>query len=144
MSKEVFVAVSVGFILGLLITFGVWTTNKNLSAPTAKKSPPAPTLAVISPSPVPQTGIFLNVDVPVNETVQNSDAVKLSGKSLPGAVIAITYENGEGIVVADSAGNFSKEIKLDTGYNRFVLTAFDTKGSSATKNLLVTFTTSKI
>lgn len=142
MTKEVFVAVTVGFILGLAITFGIWTANKSFSSPKTIAVSPTP---VITPTPNSQTSpISLILTSPTDESVQNSDTVTFSGKTSPGAAVAVSYESGETIITADSSGNFTKDLKLDSGYNRFSATAFDAAGNSATQNILVTYSTSKI
>jgi len=148
MKKEVFLAVSVGFVLGLIITFGIWTANNSLKNHpqvnvTAGNLTPSPTLAPASggqTNPIP-----LSLTSPeTDETLVNTDSLTVSGKTVPGAVVAITYETGENILAADKDGNFSLDIKLEGGYNRITAAAYDKDGNTAVVHTLVTYSTSKI
>ncbi len=148
MNKEVFLAVSVGFILGLIITFGIWTANNSLKnhplgkpAISAAKVSPSPS-AQVSPTPPPQLAISFTS--PDDESLFSSDSLTVTGKTVPNAVVALTYDTGENILTADTTGAFSADIKLDGGYNRITATAFDQNGHSGVAKLLVTYTTSKI
>jgi hypothetical protein len=149
MKKEVFLAVMVGFVLGLIITFGIWTANnslKNQSRPST-----AGTGQNISPTPAETqpaqtvTAIPLNFTAPAeDETLVSTNALTLTGKTAPGAVVAIMRENEQDLVTADDNGNFSLDITLDGGYNRINATAFDKNGNTAKASFLITYTTSKI
>jgi hypothetical protein len=151
MKKEVFLAVAVGFVLGLIITFGIWTANnslKNSSRPqqTADNSVnviPSPTGTPETPNTGNQIPLSL-ISPAADETLVNTDSLSISGKTVPGAVVAITYESGKNILVADNNGNFSLDIKLDGGYNRITATAYDKDGNTNTAQMLITYTTSKI
>lgn len=144
MKKEVFLAVFVGFILGLIITFGIWTANKSLKNQPAPltQTPPENT----SPTPIPPSNnqLSLNVDSPEDESISSTSSVSLSGKTSPRLPVVITWETGQTIAVADDTGVFEADIKLEGGYNRINLAVYDNQGNSATKDLLVTYTTSKI
>lgn len=144
MKKEVFLAVSVGFVLGLLITFGIWTANRNL-----KVSPrPEITQILTSPSPepsaAPSSPLALTLTSPEDELLTTSDSVIISGKTTPEAVLSIISESSEKIITADKTGTFSTDVDLEGGFNRLMITAFDATGNSASQELLVTYTTSKI
>jgi hypothetical protein len=147
MKKEVFLAVLVGFGLGLVITFGIWTANKNLkpSSPSAAQT--------ISPSPAVPTpaqnqatsAIPLIITTPdQDEMLVNSNQLTLSGKTQPGSTVSVIHETGQQILVADSAGIFSLDLTLEGGYNRISVRAFDTNGNFAAKDLLITYSSTKI
>jgi hypothetical protein len=146
MKKEVFLAVSVGFILGLLITFGIWTANRSL------KPNVRPPVTSLSPTavPSPQAGqsasspVNITITAPEDETLSGSDVVTLTGKTTPGAAVAVLYETGQNIVAADSSGDFSLDIKLEGGYNFITAAAYDQNGNQNTREILVTYSTSKI
>jgi hypothetical protein len=151
MKKEVFLAVLVGFGLGLIITFGIWTANKNLKA-----TPPV-TADNVSPTPQPEASDVkapaseTNSDIPLvitspeqDELLVNSSSLTISGKTTPGNSVAIIYESNQELQTADAAGLFSLEINLEGGYNRLTITSFNTKGESVSKDILVTYSTQKI
>jgi len=147
MKKEVALAVSLGFVLGLIITFGVWTANKSLKDLAREKASPTPTPAQTSdltPAPVPANGFSLSISSPEDESISAVSSIVLTGVTSPKAVVAVMTETGQQIVVADTDGEFTAKITLEGGYNNISVTAHDTAGNSASKNVLVTFTTSKI
>ncbi len=152
MKKEVFLAVLVGFGLGLLITFGIWTANKNLKNVTTTTDNPV-TTPVITPVPTadPQakpsdnSAVSLEITSPSqDELLVNSSSFTLTGKTNPGNSIAVTFENGQKILTADETGLFSLDLKLEGGYNRISLVAYDAAGKSAAKEMLITYSTQKI
>ena len=148
MKKEVLVAIGIGFGLGLIITFGIWTANKSIKQFSSSKVTVSPLPALTSPAPSPtpdQTNNQLSISSPDDEALVNTDSVTLTGKSTPKAVIAITYEDAETITEADANGNFSTNVDLVGGYNTIVVTALDpATGTESSQTLTVTYTTAKI
>jgi hypothetical protein len=148
MKKEVFLAISIGFILGLIITFGIWTANKSLKQTSPGTPTPTQTIAQISQAPtptsMPSNQISLNISSPANEILTNASTTNLSGKTVPGAFVAVLFESGETILTASSTGDFSFDIPLEGGFNRISVRAYDQNGQSSTQNLIVTYTTQKI
>jgi len=144
MKKEVFLAVFVGFVLGLIITFGIWTANKSLRTPPPVVTP----TPEVSPSPTPasqnSSAVSLTVTSPEDESISSDSTITLTGKTGPGLPVSVTWENSQTLIVSDATGNFEADIKLEGGYNRLTVTVTDASGNSATKELLVTYTTSKI
>lgn len=153
MKKEVFFAITIGFILGLVITFGVWTANKSLKQlPQSGKSTPSPTQTTsVSPSiqpaaisPTPTSSLPLTLSTPDDESISNKDTVTLTGKTSPGAVVSIISETTQTIISPDKTGTFTAPVTLDSGYNTIRVVATDPSGNSASKTLTITFTTAKI
>jgi hypothetical protein len=142
MKKEVLLAVTVGFVLGLLITFGIWTANKNL----VTKSPqPTPTPPVsISPTPDPVSNMTLVITSPENEFLSAAASITVTGKTKANSPVSIFSEKNQKIIISDSAGAFSSEVDLEGGYNQIKVIVTDQSGNSISKDLLVTYTTSKI
>lgn len=149
MKKEVFLAISIGFILGLIITFGIWTANKSLKKPSgAISQSPTPSVANNNTAPIPTSSpvnkITLNITSPVDESLSATQTVNLVGKTVPDATVAVLFETGETILTASPTGDFTFEIPLDGGYNRISVRAYDQNGNSSTQNLIVSYTTQKI
>lgn len=148
MKKEVLVAIGVGFGLGLVITFGIWTANKSLKQ---LGTPKIATSPLPSPSPTPQatdtpkTASDLVITSPENEALVNKSNLTVTGKFLPKSAVTVTYEDDETIVETDASGNFSADIDLIGGYNTIVVTGIDlSTGVESTQTLIVTYTTAKI
>lgn len=149
MKKEVFLAIFIGFILGLIITFGIWTANKSLQkiannpngvvADASIPSTPTP-----SPLPVENNSVALTLTSPEDEFLTNANTLKVTGKTTPQAIVAVLYETGEILTQSDSNGLFSADISLEGGYNVITVTASDQNGNASSQTLTVTYTTSKI
>jgi len=140
MRKEVLIAIIIGFGLGLVITFGIWTANKALkeTAPTT-----TPTEEVeVTPTPIPT--LELVITSPENNTISEEEIIEISGQAVPKAIIAITYPEGEKLFEADEDGSFSTEISLVGGDNLIEISAFNEEGDEATKTLTVVYSTADI
>ncbi|MEK7154619.1 MAG: Ig-like domain-containing protein [Patescibacteria group bacterium] len=144
MKKEVFLAIAIGFALGLVITFGIWTANKSL-----KNLPqPSPTTTSLVPSPTPtnlsaQAG-QLTLSSPEDELLTSADTVTLSGKAPTGSTVIVTYEDGEKVLLPDASGNFTASIDLISGFNIINVYSYDAAGNESSQSLTVTYSTAKI
>lgn len=146
MKKEVIIAIAIGFGLGLVITFGIWSANKALkqSAPqetqTADQETPTPT-----PTPITKpTALSLTILSPENNSVSENGSVLIKGSTSPAAVVVILFEKGEKILEADSEGQFSSNISLTTGSNEIKIKAYDKQGNEAEKILTIVYSTAEI
>jgi len=148
MKKEVFAAVTIGFVLGLLITFGIWTANKSL-----KQSPPKLTGDIITPSPVSAVGTSTptpsspqteSVTAPVDEQLSPASTVTVTGTTGSKMTVVITAEDNQQIVAADSTGVFSAIVPLEGGYNLVTVTAVDASGKQTSRELTIGYTTAKL
>jgi hypothetical protein len=80
--------------------------------------------------------ITLSVISPLSGTSVTSANVAIKGKTLPKAEV---FAN-EAESVADGNGNFSLTVALDEGENSIIVTAIDSDGNVAEKEILVTYT----
>lgn len=142
MKKEVLLAVTVGFVLGLLITFGIWTANKSLVAKSPKPSPTP--LVSISPTQAPVNDLTLLIISPENEFLSAAANITVTGKTKANLPVSIFTEKDQKIIISDSTGAFSSEVNLEGGYNQIKVIVTDPSGNSVSKDLLITYTTSKI
>ncbi len=148
MKKEVVLAIAIGFALGLVITFGIWTANKSLKQANSSVSESASTSSSLtpplSPTPMPASNLSLSISSPDDESLNTTGSITLAGKTSPQASVAIVSDLEEQIVTTDSAGNFTVTLNLEGGYNTITVSAFDAAGNSATQTLYVTYTTAKV
>ena len=140
MRKEVLIAIVLGFGLGLLITFGLWSANKAMKQkeelpPTAEETTPA-----LSPTPTPAS-FSLAILTPEDESVQAEEKITISGSTEPEAQVIIISNKDEVIVEADTAGKFSAEITLENGTNDIAITATNEAADEATKTISVVYST---
>lgn len=142
MKKEIIIAIVIGFALGLLITFGIWTANK------AIKNKPTPTeetelITPIEPTPT-ATEFSLTIISPEDDSLINTNKVELKGSTVANAVIVIAEENGEKIIEADGEGSFATELVLIAGTNEIKITAFNSEGDEVSKTLSLVYSTKEI
>lgn len=141
MRKEVLVAIIIGFGLGLVITFGIWTANKALkeAAPTTT----APTEEEeVTPTPTPT--LELVIISPENNIISEEEIIEVSGQTTPRAIIAVTYPEGEKLFEADEDGSFSTEISLVGGDNLIEISVFNDEGDETTEILTIVYSTAEI
>lgn len=140
MKKEVILAISIGFALGLIITFGIWTANqslKNLPQPSPKAS--------VAPSPSPvSSSAALVISSPDDESLVATDTTPLSGTTIPNATLLVVSENSEQTAVADASGNFSLDVNLITGFNTITVYSYAADGQETSQSLTITYSTAKI
>lgn len=138
MPKEITFAIVIGFILGILIMFGIYTANKAIN----KQSQEVKTETSPTPSPSPTTTEnFLTITEPADEELFNKPEIVVSGKTAPGAAIAFMVEDDEIFIEADEDGFFSQEIELEAGVNSIKIISTDNFGSQAEANLTLTYST---
>lgn len=147
MKKEAIIAIVLGFGLGIIITFGIWTANKALK--TQESTTPTPSVAEetptqISPTPTPNQGLSLEISQPENNEIITEEKINLAGKTAPEATIVILFEEGEKIIEADKEGKFETEITLIGGANEITIKAFDQKGNEAQSIIDLVYSTAKI
>lgn len=143
MKKEVLIAIIIGFALGLVITFGVWTANRAIkeTAP-QKEQPGVKEVEVEEITPTPE--ISLTITTPENNTISNQEKIEVKGKTTPLAIVVIIYQEGEKILEADKEGNFETEITLSGGANEIKVSAHDQKGNEASQILTIVYSTAEI
>lgn len=146
MRKEILIAIIIGFVLGLVITFGVWTANKAI-----KEAPPkeettnrqAQEEATATPSPTAQEPT-LTIISPEDNLLSDKEKIDISGKTTPGATVVILFTEGEKIIEADKQGGFSTEITLAGGSNEIKVSSFDKDGKEISKSITIVYSTAEI
>lgn len=144
MRKEVLIAIVIGFALGLIITYGVWTANKALKETAPKKEAPAQKTEEQLPTPTSTPQDLLIITSPEDNFLSNKEKIDVSGKTFPQATVVILYEEGEKIIEADEEGNFQSEITLVGGTNEITISTYDKDGNEVSKTLTVVYSTAEI
>lgn len=146
MKKEIGIAIIIGFILGLIITFGIWTANKSLkeNASTQKEESTQTIALNQGNSPATEEKMTLKILSPENNALVNEAKIKITGKTLPKVNIVILGEESENILQADEQGQFTQEITLISGTNEIKISAFNEDGTEANVNLNLVYSKSEI
>lgn len=136
MKKEVVIAILAGFILGLVITFGIYRAQKSLNQNTTTQEA-ASNLPEVAPTPEHQ----LTITQPINNVVTDKEAITVSGITSPYALISITSEENQTATQADEVGNFSTTLELFAGANTIVISAYTENGGRVQEERTVVFST---
>ncbi|MDO8487950.1 MAG: hypothetical protein Q7S31_01370 [bacterium] len=145
MKKEVILAITIGFALGLVITFGIWTANRSLkNLPVNPASTPLTVAATPTPSSDQAQKVSLALTTPADEALVTTNKITVSGKTVAAAAVIILSENGQQALAADDKGEFSLEVSLVGGYNTIRVIVFDKDGNTTEQSVVVTYTTAKI
>jgi hypothetical protein len=143
MKKEVLLAIVIGFGIGLLITFGIYTARTALedkpdSSDSSQESP------VNIQNPNATDSAKLAISSPLNNALLETDKIQLTGTSNPQATISIVTTLSNQVLTSNDQGDFTADLELEGGANQVVVTAFTPQGDSVTVNLNLVYTTAKI
>ena len=143
MKKEVLIAVVLGIIVGLVITFGMYTANTALQrkAQQTKDAVPIPTPSSATLDAQHSSIIMYG---PEDNMLTDKDKVRLSGSTSPNATLVIFVNDKEVIAVADGKGNFSAELSLVGGSNVITTISTDTNGKQDQDQRSVVFSTASL
>lgn len=143
MKKEVLIAIIIGFGLGLVITFGIWSANKAIKT-SAPEATPEPEQTMPTPTPSPAPVLSLTITEPEENLLVNEEAITISGQTAKEAIVILLYPEGEKILQADEQGQFTTEIELAGGVNEIKITAYDKEGNQEETTLRVVYSTAEI
>lgn len=136
MRKEVLLAILIGAGLGLLITFGVYQSRRNVSE-TQKDQVQEVLNNHANNEEVDNSQ--LAITSPEDNLIADSQRLIVSGNTQANNFVVIFVNNEEMITNADQSGNFSKEVRLNQGANVLVIYAIDQDGlvSQNTRTVIV-------
>lgn len=128
MKKEVAIAIVIGLILGLVVTFGIYTARR--SSTSVQQS--AEMLASASPdSPGSSpTQNSLVISSPEDGLITSDKELQVSGTTDPNSFIFILFDDEYLIEKADATGNFSTKIPTSPGPMLIVVRTLDDSGNS--------------
>lgn len=145
MKKEILIAIIIGFILGLVITFGIWTANKSLQESSQTQTTGTnESQPIVTETSTAEGQISLVISSPENNALVNQEKVEIVGQTAVQATVIILYEEGEEVFQADEKGEFTQEITLVGGANEIKITAFDEQGNEANKALNLVYSSAEI
>ncbi|NMC35940.1 hypothetical protein GYA49_02745 [Candidatus Beckwithbacteria bacterium] len=139
MRKEILLAIGIGAILGLVVTYGIYTANKAIINKQAGLNPQTTTIP--TPTPAAQEQIKLEVDEPQSGIAVDTAKITITGTTTPEAIIAIVAEGEDYLAQADQAGYFSQEITLIKGANTVTVSASDGELVSPSQTIQIVYST---
>lgn len=133
MKKEIFLAVLIGLVFGLIITYGIYRATVAIS------SPPRNTLPSVTPSPMEESLSDPNLTIisPEDETVITERSATITGHTLNNSYVVIFVNDEENITTPDKEGNFSIQANLESGSNFISVHALDEDGRVSKQEITV-------
>lgn len=141
MKKEIFLSIIIGFILGLAITFGIYTA-KRASQMTFQR----PEVSILDENSDQSFNINQSISVisPIDQSIIKEGKTIVSGVTSPNSTVAILGEKGERIITADQKGLFESEILLESGENQIEIYSLTEEGKESSKIITVVYTMAEI
>ena len=136
MKKEIIIAIVLGLIMGLFVTYGVYTANQAISNQNTTRPQ---TTTIPTPTPQPIQELQISVATPEDNIVVNQEEIVVSGITRTNVIVAIITEEEEFLVESGNDGNFSKTITLIKGANTITVQASDTNQISDPKIIHVVY-----
>ncbi len=152
MRKEVLVAIFLGIILGLLVVGGIWWNSKGSQKNSEVIVPEEEQESTLEnkdedKEAFPQqqkSAIFLGINYPEEGAIIDTEEVKVSGETIPGAVVVLIYPEGETIITANDKGLFEGTVVLTGGANEIKVSAYDHQGNKKEALLTIVYSTAKL
>lgn len=145
MRKEVLVAILIGFGIGLVVTFGIFTARRALKSEGQTEQQPQPSF-----SPTPQVEKEpakaehkITVTSPNDGEVTSTEKISVAGATTPGATVAISGGETDVVVISDGQGQFLAQITLVGGDNEIRITGFSPEGEKAEAAVTVVYSTAE-
>lgn len=148
-SKELIVAMVLGFLVGLIVTYGIWKANQAIKQKENSISP-IPTdsvkkdLGLEEPAATNQNDDKLIVAQPDPYTLSNQVALTVSGLTMPNSSVLIFGEKDWELVLANDQGQFATQIQLIKGVNFIKVTAVSDNGHQLDAERTVVYSTTEI
>lgn len=138
MKKEVLLAIILGVLVALGITFFVYQKTK--TSPTEATSPsPLATTAPINTLPEKETSP-LEITFPENEAVFEDKAITITGRTTFANIPVVIFINQKDFLTqSDIEGNFSLDVNLESGGNVIVATIVDEQGSNHSQQIVAVY-----
>jgi hypothetical protein len=137
MKKELFLAILIGLLVGLVIVFGIYRTRIILTPKNEN------TALENTPTPEASADVLSNLVIhsPLNESIQDTEDVTIAGTTNTNEFVVIMINQEEYITTADESGNFSISATLETGSNIIEVNSINEDGKVTTEELTVIYTT---
>lgn len=140
MRKEILLAIVVGILVGLAITFGIYTVRQQLfrnQTPAAIEESRSAGVA----TPMPATTSILTLQKPEQDFLTAENSVQVVGRALPESYIVILTNETEYITSADKDGDFSQEVELEAGGNKITIVSIASTGEQEAISRNVVYST---
>ena len=136
MRKEIVFAIISGGILGLIIAFGIVRINSTLKINQNQTNKTSDTTAEVT---TPKSVSGLTLAKPDPNTVAYEGTYEFAGVTGQNSLVAISSEEKDYLVLANTDGSFSQSVSLIPGLNEVILTSFDQSRNPTEEKLNIVF-----
>ena len=133
--KNISIVITVITILILFYTIRLSSKNTTFKKATKAETVVTKANTEITPSKQNRPNIFLSIKSPVQHSQVTSPQIMVEGTTVPQAEVFVNDLN----LFADSEGNFSTRVSLETGENVISIVANDEQGNFVEEELSVTY-----
>jgi hypothetical protein len=133
LGRETILAGVVGFALGLLAAWAVWSIPQII--PKKEELPPPVSEEVTAPKE-----FTLTLSEPLDEAILETPEASVAGKTEAGATVVVAGPLGEEVVEATADGTFSTTVSLEEGVNEIVVTAYGKNDQEVIETRTVSYT----
>lgn len=130
MRKEILLAIIVGVIVGLAITFGIYQLRQTLFQNRTVEEIETSRQQDARPTPTPMSSVSLQQ--PEQDLLTDENTVQIVGRALPDSYIVILANETEYITTADQDGDFAQQVDLEAGGNKLTIVAVTPDGEQET------------
>jgi len=141
--KDVVLAITIGVAIGGLTAFFVFFLPK-IAPKTSPKTEQEETVKKEELTPPLTPSALLTIESPQDGAIFSEDKISVSGKTKPGALVAIVSLIDEQVVEANDNGVFEAEISLEEGTNEISVTAYLEEDEEETLTVIVYYTEEEI
>jgi hypothetical protein len=141
MRKEIFLAIVVGILAGLGVTYLIYNLRQSM----LRSSTPSEIEQSRQQEPTPTpTSSSLVIKQPVVDFLTDQDSVQVVGMALPNSFIVVLAPSGEYISTADQDGDFAIAVPLMLGGNKLTIVATTPDGQQETAVATAVYSTAEI
>jgi predicted histidine transporter YuiF (NhaC family) len=126
MKKEFLLAIIVGLVMGLFITYGIYYSQK--SEEQTQITTTIEELEKNESSTESEVNGLVTIYNPIDESIIEDNSTTVTGKTIAEAFVIIFVNDDPIITQADETGNFSKEVNLNDLANIIRVHAIDEDG----------------
>jgi hypothetical protein len=144
MKKDIILALCSGALIGSLAAL-LLTSLPNLitkRSETTETNNNTPTQLNNSTNSVKPSELIINF--PIDNSVADNKKIEISGETQINNTVVIESEMENNVFIASSDGKFKIPVSLSEGVNQFYITAYNSQGDAASKNMSIFYTGEKL
>lgn len=139
MRKEILLAIIVGVVFGLGVTFAVYTLRQRFFRNTTPDAIEQSRQQGANTNPSPTPNSTLSIQRPLQDFATDQNTVQIVGRAQSESLIVVLANNSEFVTSADKDGDFALQVSLVQGGNKLTVIATTSEGSQESAILNVVY-----